>query len=550
MNNFVNPSYLEAAKSPEKIKEWRYILDTKGYLRLKNFIKKAAEYLYQEDVCSEDKIRHNGRRSYLWSLLLWLDKNNVSGPWKEMSLKSLEQISSFIKKNPTGMTVIFPGLHHRYNYSTNAIDCGILMDSFFDLKKIVPEEISEKEELFNKVAEEYLSSKIGSLKGSHNRYLWAGTGLARWVAENREHEKSPDYIKSLQVAIDNWLGVNDDFGFHPYTSDEVFLNGITTYYHSRCLAFVFYIKELIPEIRVDEEALLKAGQFLARMYKPTGVKELRLDTKRYYFTGDYEVGSHSFDIYVFWKLHSLTNDDFWLDIASISWQRLYEGQSVTGAINSCKGDNNYDWQCPLMRTGHVAWLTKISNNFLEKIDYRNVKLLIAPNWFFDQNNIKNRLLIIGSKSNWHHFVVKKSKLNGFNGQDHIGLIGLPIYKKLANPFKSGISTKLLKTNLVFIFLHCKDILFNKRDPLKSLKFFYKYFLKFAYQFFFIKSSNFLLEVENIQLSDNNLKHDLLVSDASGKRKIKIGERFIKWNYYDADSFSFKDSLNKKNCRDS
>lgn len=38
MNNFVNLSYLEAAKSPEKIKEWRYILDTKGYLRLKNFI--------------------------------------------------------------------------------------------------------------------------------------------------------------------------------------------------------------------------------------------------------------------------------------------------------------------------------------------------------------------------------------------------------------------------------------------------------------------------------------------------------------------------------
>ena len=109
---------------------------------------------------------------------------------------------------------------------------------------------------------------------------------------------------------------------------------------------------------------------------------------------------------------------------------------------------------------------------------------------------------------------------------------------------------MLKTNLIFTFVHCKDILFNKRDPLKSLKFFYKYFLKFAYQFFFIKSSNFLLEVENIRLSDNNLKHDLLVSDASGKRKIKIGERFIKWNYYDADSFSFKDSLNKKNCRDS
>ena len=137
---------------------------------MEEFIAKAAMNMFQNRFCTECRIEHNGRLAYLWSLIAYLKQRGVNTIDTQLVA---EQTSRQILK--------------RGNYSTNAIDCGILVDSFFDLIegfKIGKNYLSA----IDNIANTYLVRKISGPKRMHNQYLWAGTGLARWLWYSRENK--------------------------------------------------------------------------------------------------------------------------------------------------------------------------------------------------------------------------------------------------------------------------------------------------------------------------------------------------------------------------
>ena len=114
----------------------------------------------------------------MWPLLNWLYRHDGN---KELVKKAeivADELDPTVRHNPSGEMVIFPGLHHRRNYSTNAIDCGTFVDSFFDFKELqrgTPHPLDAK---VNEVATNYILKKITGHKDVHDQFIWAATGLA------------------------------------------------------------------------------------------------------------------------------------------------------------------------------------------------------------------------------------------------------------------------------------------------------------------------------------------------------------------------------------
>lgn len=141
---------------------------------IRNLIAGGAEYLTAHTLCDEDRLPH-GRRAYVWPLLSWLYRHDKNEEWRKKAKTVADELYPTVRKNPAGETVIFPGLHHRRNYSTNAIDCGTFVDSFYDFAELHTGHALEPN--VRDVATGYILKKITGHKDVHDQYLWAATGL-------------------------------------------------------------------------------------------------------------------------------------------------------------------------------------------------------------------------------------------------------------------------------------------------------------------------------------------------------------------------------------
>lgn len=205
----------------------------------------SARYLHSMAICDEDNLAHNGRRAYSWTLMRWLYEHKSEEEWLILMEDIASDLYPTIKRNETGSMVIFPGLHERRNYSSNAIDCGILVDAFHDYLEVLPGKATVLRAKVDEVARSYLAKKLEGDNRIHNQYLWAGTGLARWLAANKNDRDASIYQGLLEKNLLKWLSYNEGDGYSPYKSDPLmpYQDAVTTYYHSRCLAFSWYILE-------------------------------------------------------------------------------------------------------------------------------------------------------------------------------------------------------------------------------------------------------------------------------------------------------------------
>src|SRR3989344_4382858 len=509
-----------------------------GLTQVKALISKGAEYLYQTRVCDEDHLPH-GRRAYVWPLLNWLYKHDGNKEWVKKAEIVADELDPTVRHNPSGEMVIFPGLHHRRNYSTNAIDCGTFVDSFFDFKELqrgTPHPLDAK---VNEVATNYILKKITGHKDVHDQYLWAATGLARFLAELEEDAKTSEYKKALENTLDFWLGLNEEDGYSPYMQSDKFMGGLTPYYFSRRIAFSWYILEKAKLRRPDiEEKLLTSAHFLARLLRPDGVKEMRLEAKRYYFWGEFEADSHPFDLYVFYKSYEKAKDEFWLDASAASFRQLLKAQIPNGAIRSRTSTQGLqDCQCDTMRTGHLAWLARLPDEYLSEISNRKVRPIRTP-YRFNKASPSERVLLIGNAERWVHFVTRKGQIAGYAGERVSGL-ALP----------SGCNINNLRSPFLF---HCRSrgnpLLFfrhNRPALIETFKyalfpswdcFMHKRHVKLAFAFlkdglfgylfigFFTRSTEFPTEISGLTVGANFIRHDLTLSDMSGNQKEIIGRR--------------------------
>ena len=258
--------------------------------------------------------------------------------WKKITDLS-NQIFSNIKYNSFKSWYVYPGNEVSRNNTTNAIDCGIFVDSSFDLFEISKVFEDNYKDLVKKVALSYNFRKIESYNLNskdpkrkpfvHNQILWSGTGLARWYSMNKKNKDSKVVKDNLEFLLEAWMNINNaDGGAHylsPAKNEPLdSLDANTTYYHSRQLAFAIYISNLIDYKKEKFAQIIENGaDFLLRMMRPNGQKELMLDTKKDIIIIPLsESASNPYDIFVFSHLYKKTKDSFWIELASISLNNL------------------------------------------------------------------------------------------------------------------------------------------------------------------------------------------------------------------------------------
>ncbi|MBI1974876.1 MAG: hypothetical protein HYS57_00775 [Parcubacteria group bacterium] len=526
----------------------------KDLSRIAALISKGAEYLYRTRVCDEDALPH-GRRAYIWPLLLWLHRHDGKKEWVERARVVADELVLTVRRNSAGEMVIFPGLHHRRNYSTNAIDCGTFVDSFYDFQELCKDMPHSLESKTREVATSYVLKKITGAKDVHDQYLWAATGLAHYIGTHEKDPRASEYRRALEDVLDFWVRHHEKDGYSPYMQSDRFMGGLTPYYFSRRIAFGWYILEKAKLKRPDiESALLTATRFLATFLKPDGAKEMGLEAKRYYFWGSYEADSHPFDIYAFSKSYEKTRNEFWIDASAASLRRLFDAQIPSGAIRSRAGEQGIrDWQCDTMRTGHLAWLTRLTDEYLTLISSRKACSLRTP-YSFNKASGSERVLLIGNEENWVHFVTRKGPLAGHAGERSSGLIipskdpitdlrrpRLFQYRARGNPRVFLRHSRLaLSETFKYAVFHVWDCLYHKRAFPLAFAFLLDGFFGYIFVALFIRSTEFALEISGLTVGAHSITHDLTLCDCLGNQKEIIGRREIRWDA--GDTVSITDTL--------
>lgn len=506
-------------------------------MTIENLINGATNYLLNNLSCDEDRLIHRGRLTAVWQMMAWLNERQYSEiDFKTKVNQMLTVYQSNLGTNKNGDFVIDPGSNVRRNYSTNAIDVGILLDSYFSLSKITqtPYELTNN---INNIATTYAFNKLKKPTLTHNQYLWLCSGFSMWLANSNATEKyfvtgKDLVIKSIDLFISH--SVN---GYSPYSSDHSDLRQITTYYHSRCIAFLIYsLKNLKVESAIYDDFIRSSAAILGSMYTEYGYKNLSLETKRYYFQGGYECGSAPYDLYVFYQLFVMTEEEKWLQISHLALNRYLRCQNVDGGINSVEHSYNYDWQCKTMRTTHISWLTKIPDWFYSK----TFKSDISSMAFLDDFNYQGNFFKIVSKNISLHFLEEKSPITPLNGQRAVGLIPNEVksitnlfirypfeYRSISPHFQrfSPRELSLLKRS----FLHFVDVLVFKRQFKKGLLFFKTNIVSFVLAKFFVKSTVFLLKISDLNKDEKIITHRLSLSRLDGTDIVDVGNRKIIFN---------------------
>ena len=514
-----------------------------GLSQITSLVSQGAEYLYANRICDEDALPH-GRRAYIWPLLLWLYRHEGRKEWQRKARIVADELNPTVRRNSAGEMVIFPGLHERRNYSTNAIDCGTFVDSFYDFQELCKDTPHPLESKAREIATSYILKKIAGAKDVHDQYLWAATGLARYLGTHEKDSRASEYRKALEDTLDFWVLHHEADGYSPYMNSDPFMGGLTPYYFSRRIAFSWYILEKAKISRSDiEEKLITATRFLATLLRPDGVKEMALEAKRYYFWGSYEADSHPFDIYAFSKSYEKTRDEFWVNVSAASLRRLLEAQTQSGAIRSraCEPGMR-DWQCDTMRTGHLAWLTRLPDEYLALISEQKTRSLRTP-YSFNNASGSGRVLLVGNAENWVHFVTRKGPLAGHAGERSSGLIipsEVPItdlrkprlfhYRARGNPLFFLMHSRLaLVETFKYAVFHVWDCLYHKRAFPLALAFLRDGFFGYIFVGLFTRSTEFALEISGLTVGAHFIIHDLTLCDCLGNQKEIIGKREIRWD---------------------
>lgn len=512
-------------------------------------IRNSASYLSNNLYCKEDKIFHRGRNSYLWTILLYLYKKDRDSRIIDQVYKSQENYKECFSKNKDQDLILLPGLKDRGNYSTNAIDCGIFLDTIHDKHKMIKIspyiEKASREIFFN-----YAYKKLLNKSPIHNQYLWLLTGFSRCIGKFCIKEDKDFYKKFVIEVINSFYEKNSDDGFCVYSGLSNDLNHMTTYYHSRCLVFVSYSLDNISySNKIMEDKFYKGAIFLAKMYKNDGIKSLSLESKRYYFHNNFELGSIPYDLYVFEKAYNLSNEDIWLELASKSLDRLYEEYKKFGHDSYSKEKQFYDWQCNIMRVTHNAWLTRLSIEFLLNLEDFRERNKNSKNQFnipsflnLIEKDKQTCLLVKGNQINNYQFLATKAPISSLYGQRSIGiqptnhfpisnlLIMFPYeyrsislrlfsYRNIKNDFESIKGT----------LLQIKDTLIRKRNIRKAFEIFRFHLLYYLLIRYLIISSSFPLTINNLDNLSNSISHEIDISDIKGLHRISVGYRKIIFN---------------------
>lgn len=312
----------------------------------------AVRYLEQNYRCPKHHVEHTGSIAYL------LDFYDYLGG-VEKGKELIEHLLNLIVDNPPGGKVFYPGHLNPMNMSQNVIDTGTAIDTISRFARRNREAFSAEEHqriqlALTEVVESYLIEAASGKKITNQR-LWGLTGLASFGHYTSEEEKFKNAAeKSIKQAF---VDATPDGFFRYFPNPEknsLPYDGITTFYQSRHITFIQYaLSELSMDPLPYQKDIESSISALLAMYDSKGVKDLRMECKRWYWLGSYEVASHPFDAFALSQSIQ--------PIARVALHNvLYQIKKhfYDGFMHSHKG-TNLDFQCPIFWTAHLAWLTRI-----------------------------------------------------------------------------------------------------------------------------------------------------------------------------------------------
>ncbi len=318
-------------------------------------IREAAVYLEKHRMCSKHHVEHTGSNAYL---LDFYDYLGDAKKGKELVWYLLDLI---VVSPEGGAKVFYPGHLNPMNMSQNVIDTGTAVDTIARFASRNRTLFSDAEHMriqrtLREVAEGYLITAARSKKITNQR-LWGLTGLASYAAYSGETEM---YRTIAETSVHKAFADSTPDGFFRYYPNpdgrSLPYDDLTTFYQSRHTAFMQYSLHLL-EMEGDEyDARIEAGVgALLSMYDNEGIKDMRMECKRWYWLSSYEVASHSFDAYAL--AHS-KNPHAKVALNNVLYQ--IRQHFFDGFLHSHKG-LNVNFQCPIFWTAHLAWLTRIDS---------------------------------------------------------------------------------------------------------------------------------------------------------------------------------------------
>ncbi len=348
-------------------------------MQYKNFLYKITEYLDNNYYCKKHKIEHTGKNAY--ALEFYVASNQIDKA-KELVFKIIAKA-----KQDGNKWVFYPGSFNHYNKSNNIVDCGSTIDSLSNFMAAHQDIFSQSEldkinDILHKVAYTYLSKAVLG-KPITNQRLWGLTGLASYY-NYKPDPKLLDIIKeSIKISLDEMT--DDGFFIYNLHTDKTKsfsgYRGLTTYYQSRCTAFIYYaIAKAQLDLDLYNKKLEQSITALLSMYKQVGYKDLNLECKHWYWLSDYEVASHTFDIYALSQSNNPLAKQF---LNNSLWQ--VKNHIINNYLHSHKGQNN-NYQCNLFWNAHLAWLTRVDN--IDQL-WQTTQDKIKINFNFKLNNIIN-----------------------------------------------------------------------------------------------------------------------------------------------------------------
>lgn len=317
-------------------------------------IREGARYLEDNMRCRKHHVEHTGNTTYLLDLYSYLGEIEKGKQLIEVLIKRV------VKSGESW--VFYPGLINKMNMSNNVIDCGSCVDTIARFLRKHADAFSDAEHAryraeLKKVVDTYLEDAART-KPTTNQRLWGLTGLASYARYVGDASFKSLAEESIELAFSKMM---PDGFFRYYPHAEKYgtftgYDGITTFYQSRCSAFIRYV---VAELRLDsehyEERLVASERALLAMYRSDGTKDLRLECKRWYWLSNYEVASHSFDAYAL-AHSSVPEAKVALHNALYQIRRHF----FDGYLHAHRGAP-INFQCPIFWTAHLAWLTRIPN---------------------------------------------------------------------------------------------------------------------------------------------------------------------------------------------
>lgn len=323
-----------------------------------SILRQASEFFQARSkeghvTCNKHRIEHSGKTCYTILIDLYLYRKTGK---KEYLRLARERVKAVLKNitydEKNNSWVVWPGLFRGENCSGNVIDCGAAVDCLCEYYEQVEDDLSSSiKHQVEKITDSYLCVAAVEKKITNQR-LWGITGLAHAASTFDRDDWREKAITGLRRSAEEQ---KQDGAFYYHLYPEEFgispaINDTTSYYHSRCGAFIAYAAQLL-ETDAFDEAVSKAQEWLLAITRPDGIKLLSVETKRWYWESSYEVASNAFDI----SLLTARQTSLTSYYAHQSLERIEE--HMQKGLQASK-EPAMNFQCRDFWTAHLAWLTR------------------------------------------------------------------------------------------------------------------------------------------------------------------------------------------------